>query len=817
MIYNRDSGPFMLQDIIFTLRSLWRSKFFALTALIAFSFGIGATATVFSVVDAILLHPAGFIDQASMIAVKSNHKNEELGLVSPAVFDRLRSRTEVFSQVAAVRTSILTVTRVPNPDQLFGLTVSGNYFGLVNAAPLRGRVLGPQDDRPGAPPVLLLSYKAWQQLFNGDPNVVGRSAQVDGDLYTVIGVMPSTFTLPAANSGGLLWTTLRMTPAEIEAGNSRGLQVVARLRPTVSMSSAQHAMDAIATAISEAGTDSRGPLYLHASAITYDTDAQQRATLWMAMGMVCGLLLIGCSNLSSVLLARSISRRRDYAIRLATGATRMQLIRQSLIEVFLLAFASLAIACAGTYGALSLIRDHLTTIGAGIPYLSHVQLNMRSLFFSFAIALLSALLCGTFPAVASTSIDLASGLRETGTLIDSRKNAHRFLRSLLAIEAGISLLLLLDSGLLVRSLTRMLSEDHGLRPDHVLTMRLPTGAWHGLSRKKTPEEQAIPRAEYMQLLAQVQQTPGVQAAALSSSLPLSHVMVTTISRVPGQSEPIYMVTQAVTRDYFRAMGIPIISGETFAPGASAKDRPYAIVNQAFVSKYFNEQNPVGRFLLDEDGQQGAQVIGVAKDSPDLDLNEAVAPEMYIDFEQTTLMPFLTGMAVRTEGNPSALIQTLRHALALKNSEQPVVQVKTLQTLIDENTWQPRFSAWLASAFALIALCMCGIGIYGVVAYISAARQRDFGIRVALGAERANLLRLAAMESLTPVVIGSCLGLVGFYFTGKYIASLLYKTSPFDGANILVSAAVLLVLALAASARPAMRAASVDPAITLRHE
>ena len=428
------------------------------------------------------------------------------------------------------------------------------------------------------------------------------------------------------------------------------------------------------------------------------------------------------------------------------------------------------------------------------------------------------LACGVFPALSATSIDLASGLRETGTRADGRKSARRFLHGLLAVEAFISLLLLLTSGLLVRSLSRVLSTNHGLRPDHVLTVRLPTGSWQTLDTKKTPQDQQTRIAKYLALLHQAQALQGVQAAALASSLPLSNTIVSTRFFDPNsRSSEIMPYAQAVTADYFKTMGIPVLSGQTFHSGAANSNSPVVLVNQTFARQYFHGQSPVGKFLLSPDSKDATQIIGMVKDSPHLDLTEPIQPQVYLNFEQTELTPFLTGLVIRSHNDPQSLTRDLHTALSWKDVGQAVVQVKTLQALINRNVWQPRFAAWLSSAFAVLALCLSGIGIYGVVAYVATSRQREFGIRSALGALPGNLLRLAAIQSLAPILLGSCLGLLAFYWTGKWIASLLYQTSPLDPLNALTAAVILLLLSLTAVAYPAWRASCVDPAITLRHD
>jgi len=802
----------LMQDLRSTVRALGRSKLFATLAITAFAFGIASTSTVFSVIDAVILRPVTFAHPESMVKIESAKGAGNWDNLSPALYSAIRSRPALLSQVCAARLSIFTITRVAAPDQLFGLSVSGSFFDMLAAQPLLGRLPEPADDQAGAPPVVLLSYKAWQQLFAGNPSAVGQTAQVDGETYTVIGVMPYDFSPPSPYHASMLWTTLRLTAAELSSPESRGLQVYARLRSSTTMLMLQQDLDRIAAAAGQKN------LRLRASSISYDADPSQKLTLWLAMGMVSGLLLIGCANISSLLLARAIGRRRDFAIRVATGATRMQLIRQSLLEVFVLAFAAFALASAGTVATLSLIRNYLTAVTTRIPNLVHVQRDRRSLLFSFAVTLLCALVCGVFPALSATSIDLASGLRETGTRADGRKSARRFLHGLLAVEACISLVLLLTSGLLVRSLSRVLSSDHGLRPDHVLTVRLPTGSWQTLDTKKTPQDQQTRIAKYLALLHQAQALQGVQAAALASSLPLSNTIVSTRFFDPdSHSSQIAPYAQAVTADYFKAMGIPVLAGQTFHSGAPNSSAPVVLVNQTFARRYFHGRSPVGKFLLSPDSKEPSQIIGLVKDSPHLDLTEPIKPQVYFNFQQTELTPFLTGLVIRSPNDPQSLTRDLRRALLWKDSGQAVVQIKTLQTLIDRNVWQPRFAAWLSSAFAVIALCLSGIGIYGVVAYVAASRQREFGIRSALGAHPGNLLRLAAAQSLAPILLGSGFGLLAFYWTSKWIASLLYQTSPLDPLNAVTAAFILLLLSLMAIAGPAWRASRVDPAITLRHD
>jgi putative ABC transport system permease protein len=801
------------------LRSLRRSKRFAIGAILVISLGIGSSALVFSVLDAVLLHPADFPDVESMVEIQARGKNKIWEHVSPAVYDALRRRRDLFREVAATRIGLFTVTGVPAPDQVFGLSVSANYFAMLGAKPYFGRLFQQADEQPGAVPVAILSYRGWQQLFAANPHVTGKAAVIDGTLYTIAGVMPASFVPPGDNAAALLWTTLRLSSADL-ASDARNLQLYARLGSSVSLAGAQSALSAIASSIT-ASLRGREPLELRARKWQRNVNESQRTMVWLAMGVSCGLLLIGCANLSSVLLARGIARRRDYAVSLAVGATRRQLIAQSFLEVAILLGGSLALVLAIGYFVLPVLRDRIALLPTGIPNLARIHLGAGTLLFCFGMASISALLCGCLPALFATAIDVSTGLRESTLKIAGSRSVRRLLHSIVALEVAVSMLLLLSSLLLVRSLTRLLSEDHGMRADHVLTMRLPSGSWHSRARLSDNDEHRLIR-NYLSLLARAQATAGVQAAALTSSLPLSNTVVRTHVELPGASargkeHTIEPVTQCVTSDYFRAMGTPILAGRSFSSADAASKVHVALVNQTFVREYLGGADPIGQLLRDPENHNTIQIIGVVKDAPHLDLGERIDPEIYFDFEQQTFTPFLTGLVARTWQNPQMIAKALRQSLALASADQAVVHIATMQNLIRENTWQPRFSAWLFSSFACLALCLSAVGIYGVVSYVTAARRRDYGIRLSLGTAPGALFRLVTMESLRPVLIGIASGTLGSYWISRWIGSLLYKTGTFDPWSIAIATAIFLIVTLIATCAPALRAARTDPAIALREE
>lgn len=801
-------------------RSLLRRKRLSITAILILSLGIGLTALVFSILDAVLLHPADFSQPESIIQIQALNKNKAWDNVSPAVYDAVRARRGLFVETAGTRVGLFTVTGVPAPDQVFGVAVSPNYFPMLGAQPYMGRLFRAADDRPGAAPLAILSYRGWRQLFLADPHVVGKTAVIDGALYTIAGVMPPSFVPPGDNAAGLLWTTLRLDNAGW-ASNGRNLEVYARLRPCLSHAGAQQALQLLESQVTTSTHGAHELLQLRANAWRPSISRDRRTIVWLAMGMTCGLFLIGCANPCSILLADGIARRRDYAVSLAMGATRRQLIGHSVLEIGLLCSVSLTLVLAIGFVALPLLQAHLATLPTGIPNVARVRLSPPAVVFCFAVAVFSALLCGCLPALFATVVDISTGLRESTLKIAGSRSVRRILHVTISLEAAVSMLLLLTSLLLVRSLNRLLAEDHGFRTEHVLTMRLPSGSWNSGSPSAKDDEHRLIR-HHLTLLSRAEATPGVEAAALASSLPLSHTVTRSHVVLPAlaaQKHPGYIepVSQCVTSGYFRALGIPILAGRSFRSADTASQTHVALVNQTFAREFLGDQDPVGQLLRDPKDKTAIQIVGLVKDSPHLDLAERIPPQIYFNFEGRTFTPFLSGLIVRTFQNPASVSSSLRKSLAEVDAGQAIVHITTMDSLIRENTWQPRFAAWLFSFFASLALGISAIGIYGVVSYVTAARRRDYGIRLSLGAAPVSLFRLVTAESLVPVTLGIALGAAGSYGVSRWIASLLYKASAFDPINLSAATGIFLFVALLAALLPALHTARMHPAVVLREE
>lgn len=807
-----------VQDIRFSLKILARSKGFTLASILAFALGIGATATIFSVIDTVLLRPVPFRDSDSLVHVEERGSGQDWDGLTPGDFRELRARKDLFRTLAACRISLFTVTHVPNPDQMFGRTVTGNLFPMLGTKPLLGRTIAPSDEAPNAPKVVLLSYQAWNHLVHGDPGIVNRTMVIDGEPHRVVGVMPEDFEF--LEGSNVLWVPLKLTAADFNNLHLH-IEVIGQLQNPGTLAQLQAALNVEAHTLEREHPKEYRNWQIRAQAWTEGPEHRYVVTLWLMLGVVAGLLIIACANIASLLLARALRRQRDFAIRLATGASKWQLVRQALMEVWLLALTGTMAGTAVAWAITRWIRIDLAASPLVIPNLSRVHVDARVLAFSFLLSLFAALISGLLPTFTATRVDVTNSLRESGATAGAGLRLRRSLHVLITGEVAVAMLLLLTSGLLLRSLIRLEEEDHGIRPNHVLTMRLPMGAWERQAEESNEKIRKRRIAQYEAFLARIQNVSGVQAAALVSSLPLSNVIVRSSYLIPGHlqtssEDVIYPMMRSVTSDYFRAMGTPLLEGRSFSVHDAAADIRAALVNQSFAVRYFGQQDPVGQEIVSTDhGHQ--RVIGVVRNSAQLDYDEKAEPEVYVNFHQELITPFLTGIVVRTVGDPMRLANTLRREILSISPNQAVVNIKTLEQLVNNNIWRPRFSSWLFGIFSALALVLTLIGIYGVVAYVTSSRTQEFGVRSALGAGPRDLFVLTLLQSLLPVALGTAIGIAGALLAGRTIQSLLYETSITEPAVYGAVTLLLLAVAALASAIPALRAWRIDPATVLRHE
>lgn len=798
----------MLPDLLLAFRWLRKEPLFTTVAVLILAVGIGTNTAVFSIVDAALLRPPPFAFVDRLVRVEEGNRNGVLGGVPVKDYERWSGSGQVFEKTAPYLRDTVTLTGDGEPEQVIAVRSRG-LFPLLGVPARFGRTLNPSDD-DGSRNVAVLSDRLWRRRYSADPGMIGRGIVVSDEQYTVIGVMPADFEFrfPEAE----LWTPLRMT------ATSPWVRVAARLRAGVSVTQAERAMDVVAHHMEREAPKDRSGLKILVTQWTDVPDQKYRLTLVLALAAVGVVMLIACADVSGLMLSRAVQRQKEIAIRASLGAGFWGAARPLVSESFLLAGLGSLLGTLIAQMLLRLLTEQLAALPIAIPNLARVTLNSRILVFDIALCVLLAGLCSVAPMLLAARIDIQSSLR-SGHAASTSKSSSRLFSSLISLEAGLAFLLLVSSGLMVRSLTRLERDDHGFQPEHVLTVRVPVGTL--TQPGSTGKYNTLPRrvAYYRQILDRVRALPGIKAAAVVNNLPLSGINTSldfSFKSVDHEAE----VTSArtISGGYFAAMGIRLLAGRDFADGDRAGAPSVAIINKYLAQHYFPNRNPLGRKLNDGgSGDPSPTIVGVVKDSPQMSYELPVKGEVYIPYQQYMFATFMSTVVVRTEGDPIALASTLKKQVWAVDPNQPVVNVETMEQVIAKSIWRPRFSAWIFSVLSGLSVFLTAIGVYGVVAYTSSLRTREVGIRVALGATPEEVLAAILKEAMLPLLFGLSLSMAIALLLSRVLANLLYGISSSDPITYLCAGAFLLAIGAAASARPAWRAATEDPLPALRAE
>jgi predicted permease len=813
-----------IQDLRYGLRLLARSPGFTAIALLTLMLGIGATAAIFSVVDAVLLRALPFRDPQRLVTVLEDAS--EVGFPrntpAPGNYADWKAQTQIFEDVAAAAEggswhafSLTGETGggVGDPEKLEGASVTQNLFTVLGAKPVLGRVFLPEEDRPGAAHVVLISQGLWKRRFGSDRGLLGREILLNGWKYTVVGVMPAGFAYPSQNID--LWTPMAFTPQQLALRDTHYLEVVGRLQPGVTLAKANAELQVLCKRLARAYPDTNGRLsrfFAEPLQETYTKGA--RTGLIVLLAAVGFILLIACANIANLLLARAAGRQREIAVRTALGAARGRIVRQMLTE-------SMELAAAGGLLGILLADWCFNFLKNLIPEeLSHtvsLTLDGRVLAFAVAISLASSLLFGVAPALQISRTDLNGVLKEGG-----RGNAgprRGMLRNLLAIgEVALSLILLVGSGLLLESFAKLRGIDPGFRADHVLTVRVepPITKYGGFAK----------RSEFLQrVLERVRALPGVRSAGFTSALPLTWDGGTGVF-IPEGVAPRPDVSwdannRVVSPGYFEAMRIPLRRGRLFQDADGPDAPPVAIINETMARKFWPNQDPLGKrfkFGDPDDKTPWLRIAGIVGDVRQMRLNEPPRQEMYFPYWQTKgnwIIP--RDLAIHTSGDPLSLVSAVRQAVWSIDKDQPVSNVMTLDELLDQEVAQRRVQAALLGGLAALALILACIGIYGVLSYLVTQRTREIGVRVALGASASDVFRTVARQGMTLTGMGIAAGLAGALALSRLLGSLLFGVSAGDPLAYASAIAVFGAVALLACYFPARRAARVDPMVTLRYE
>jgi predicted permease len=800
----------LIQDLRFSVRTLRKSPAFTTAAVLTLALGIGANAAIFSVVNAVLLRGLPYPNSEQLFTLQSNQSLPDL--------EDIQKQTNSFAAIGGITKPALDFIGQGEPIQIYGGLCNAELFDALGFTPVLGRVFSPAEDSYGGPALVVLTHGFWTHYFGGDAAILGKSIRLSGNSYTVIGVLPREFWLPGRPVDVL--ASLRVV--DPSAAKERGvhfLHTFFRLKPSISIAQASAEMGIVdqwlALHYPEDNT-ARDFTDIHRRLLSLQDSIfgdvrPELLVLFAAVGLV---LLIACVNFASLQLARCATRQREIAIRAALGAPSGRLIRQMLTESVLL---SLLGGAAGLVLAALGVRLLMTLTPADLPRIANTSIDTAVLGFTFAVSLLTGIVFGLVPALSATLFGVSAKLKEDARTTAGGASGHRLRKFLVVSEIALALVLLISAGLMIRSFALLHRIDPGFRADNLLTMRL-----------QLPEaryrEQTKQRQFHRELLDELNSIPGVQAA-LVSELPMTgdylthNFVIEGRPRLPAGSEP-EVQTRTVAGDYFRIMGIPLLSGRDFGPQDRTGGQHVALVNRAFVAQYFPGQDAVGARIdwARSDPPDWMTIVGVVGDIKHFGPSEPEEPAVYDLYSQTAqkwkrwMYPTIRGAA-----SPGALLAQVKERLWAIDNQLPVTQVFTMNEIVAASLDHQRFNLTLLGIFAAVALALAVVGIYGVMSYAITQRTNEIGIRVALGAQHSNILWLILGQGLRLTLVGGTLGIVAAFALTRYMSHLLFGISPRDPQTFVAIPFVLFAVALLACYIPARRAMRVDPIVALRYE
>ncbi len=809
----------LLQDLRYSLRRLRKSPGFAAIAILSLALGIGANTAIFSLVNTVLLRPLPVTQPDQLVSVYTTMRNgAQDSIFSYPNYKDVRDRNEVFAGLLSYRFSPMSLSHQGNNERIWGYQVSGNYFDVLGVQAMLGRTFLPEEDKTlGSHPVVVLSYGSWQKRFAADPNVVGKTTLINGHSFTIIGVMPKDFVGTEVAYQAEMFVPYMM--AKVIEPNNYSLEcrdcdnyfAAGRLKPGVTPAQAEASLQALMQRLAQEypqDNEGRGIKVAPVGLFLPQIRDSVMGLSWVLMAVVGLVLLIACMNLANLLLARATERRKEIAVRLAIGANRGRLIRQLLTESVMLSVLG---------GALGLVIAFFITDYVGkiklpmdIALTFDLRVDWRVLVFALGVSIVTGVLFGLLPALQSSKLDLVSSLKDEGSMAGFRR--ARLRSTLVVAQIAASVLLLLCAGLIVRSLQAAQTMRPGFNPDKALAMTFDVGL--------QGYDEARGRAFHKQLMERVRALPGVQSASLAMAIPLSLNYNNSTIFIEGQAPtgtanlPL-AVSNIVWPEYFKTMGIAL-RGRDFNERDKEQESRFAIINETFARRFWPGQEAIGkRFNFSGPNDPMWEVVGVAADGKYDSLGEE--PKIAVFRPMLRSYSSWTSLVARTNGDPQAMLNTIRNEIRHLDATLPVSGIKTLKDHMKVPLFPAQVAATVLGSFALLALILAAIGIYGVMSYAVSQRTREIGIRMALGALKSDVLKMIVGQGLRLVVIGVAIGLGKAFLLTRFLSVVLYGVSATDAVTFIAIPILLSAVALLACWIPAQRAARVDPIKALRHE
>lgn len=804
----------LFQDLRYAFRVLLKNPGFTSVAVIALALGIGANSAIFSVVNTVLLRPLPYKSPDQLMMVWEDSSRHGYPRDTPAVANYIdwRDQNQTFSGMAAIATRSFNLTGEGDPEKIEGRRVSASLFPILGVEPKLGRVFSPDEDKPGSNNVVLLSHIVWQRRFHGDPSIVGKSITLNNTAHTVVGVMPPQFQFPTKEDE--LWVPIAFTSDEAGRRRSHYLEVVGRLKPNVSVEQAQADMTTVATRLQQQYPDSNTDLGAVVTPLHEHVVGEIKPALLILFGAVGLVLLIACANVANLLLARAAVRQKEIAVRVALGASRFRLIRQFLTE-------SVVLGTLGGILGLLLSLGGLFVLSAFVPpnlsQSTTLSLDPKVVVFTLLVSILTGLIFGLAPATQSAKFNLNETLKEGGRDSSSGSKGNRVRSLLVVAEVAVSLILLIGAGLLINSFFRLRNTNPGFNAENLLTMKI-------VLPEPKYAEQAKRSAFYTEVINRVEGLPGVKSAAVTTNLPLyrqgNSIGIAIEGRpIPQPGQEIIVTTRVVSPKYFETMDIRLLKGRSLSTQDKPNTPKVVVISEGMARKYWPNEDPIGKRITGGNPQREEdwrQIVGVVNDVHQFQLDAEPKPQMYLAYEQVGFFA-PRDLVVKTETKPESLAATVRRTVWEIDKDQPVSNISTMDQILGESIARQRFSMLLLGVFASLAMLLASVGIYGVMSYSVTQRRNEIGIRMALGAQKFDVLKLTVGQGLKLVLIGVVIGLAGAFVLTRLMSTLLFGITATDPLTFITLSVVLIAVACVASYIPARRATKVDPLKALRYE